>query len=120
MNINHPTPNWQTLGEFELPIDASTDAAVHAWLAEILVHLNLSSDFLERVLKSAQESVGHTFQSDAENVLSHIHISILVPCGHIPSGRSWGFFRIERIEASEDSSDERHHAIDFYLYVEGE
>lgn len=120
MNINHPTPNWQTLGEFELPIDASTDAAVHAWLAEILVQLNMSSDFLQRVLKSAQESVGHTFQSDAENVPSHIHISIFVPRGYIPSGRSWGFFHIERIDTYADSRDERHHAVDFYLYVEGD
>ena len=120
MNTTNPSPAWQTLGELELPAVASTDDAIHAWLAEILVHLNLSPDFLGRVLKSAQESAGNAFHPNSEDALSHIHISILVPHEHASSGKSWGFFHIEKIETATDSSDERHHAIDFYLYVEGE
>jgi len=120
MNTNASFPDWHTLGELELLVGASADEAIHAWLAEILAPLNLSPDFLGRVLKSAQESVGHAIHPNSEDTHSHIHISVLVPRGHITPGRSWGFFHIERIEASKDSSDERYHAIDFYLYVEGE
>jgi hypothetical protein len=108
------------LGELVLPIATSTDEAVHTWLVEVLMPLNLSPDFLGRVLKSAQESAGHAFQSNIEGTISHVHVLILAPCEHAPSGKSWGFFHIERIEASADNSAERHHAIDFYLYVEGE
>lgn len=120
MNIYTHFPAWHVLGELVLHIATSTDEAVHTWLAEVLMPLNLSPDFLERVLRSAQESVGNTIHPNSEDTLSHIHISILVPRGHTPSRKPWGFFHIERIEASADNSDERHHAIDFYLYVEGE
>lgn len=108
------------LGKLVLPITKSTDEAVYTWLAEVLMPLKLPADFLGMVLGSAQESVGNTIHPNPDDTLSHIHISILVPRGHIPSGKSWGFFHIERIEAGVDSSDEIHHAIDFYLYVEGE
>jgi hypothetical protein len=120
MNTHPPSPDWHTLGELELPVGVSTNEAVHIWLAEILAPLNLSPDFLERVLISAQESAGHALQPNAEGTLSHIHIAILVPRDHAPAGKSWGFFHIERIEANSDDNDECHHAIDFYLYVEGE
>ncbi len=120
MSINTPFPAWHMLGELVLPIVKSTDQAVHTWLVEVLMPLNLSSEFMGRVLGSAQESVGNTINPNSESALSHIHISILVPRGHIPSRKSWGFFHIERIEAGVDSSDEIHHAIEFYLYVEGE
>lgn len=120
MSINTPFPAWHMLGELVLPIATSTDEAVYTWLAEVLIPLNLSPDFLGRLLRSAQEAVGNTINPNSEDTLSHTHISILVPRGRTPSGKSWGLFRIERIEASADNSDERHHAIDFYLYVEGE
>ncbi|NTU55711.1 MAG: hypothetical protein HGA79_05630 [Anaerolineales bacterium] len=120
MNINTSSPAWHTLGELELPVEVSMDETIRAWLMEILASINLPPDFLVRVLKSAQESVWNAIHPNSEDTHSHIHFSILVPHGHTPSGKSWGFFHIERIEASADSSDERHHAIDFYLYVEGE
>jgi len=108
------------LGELELPVVTSMEETVHTWLADVLTPLNLSPDFLGRVLKSAQISTGHAFQPNFEGIISHVHFSILVPHGHASPGKSWGFFHIERIEASADSSDKRHHAIDFYLYIEGE
>lgn len=120
MSINTPFPAWHMLGELVLPIVKSTDQAVHTWLVEVLMPLNLSSEFMGRVLGSAQESVGNTINPNSESAISHIHISILVPRGHIPSRKSWGFFHIEKIEAGVDSSDEIHHAIEFFLYVEGE
>lgn len=120
MNANTFSPAWHVLGELELPVGISADDAIHSWLTEILTSLNTSLDFLERILGAAQESAGHALHPNTEDVLSHIHISILVPRDHVPTGKSWGFFHIERIETSTDDSNERHHAIDFYLYVEGE
>jgi hypothetical protein len=122
MNTNTPLPipGWQTLGELELPVGASTGEIVHAWLAEALASLNLSTDFLERVLRSAQESAGHALQPNAAGALLHIHFFIPLLLEHDSSGKSWGFFHIKRIETRADDVDARHHAIDFYLYVEGE
>lgn len=120
MNNNSSSSSWHTLGDLELTTGVDTDEAVHAWLVEILAPLNLSPDFQKRILRSAQESAGRTLQPDAEDAIPHIHISILVPRNHAPAGKPWGFFHIERIETGTEDGNERHHAIDFYLYIEGE
>ena len=117
MNINVPSPGWYTLGELELPVDVSTDDAIHAWLAEILSPLDLSPGFQEKVLSSVKETAGQAFQPAMETH-SHIYIAILVPHGHILSGKSWGYFHIERIEPGSDNINS--HVIAFYLYVEGD
>ena len=119
MNTTPTAPIWRTLGELELPVSASTDEPIQAWLAESLAPLNLPSGFTERVLRSAQESARRAFDPNAGEARAQIHVLVLVPSGTIPSGRTWGFFHIERIEASA-SGAERQHAIDFYLYGEGE
>ena len=120
MNTCYPTPGWHTFGELTLSVSVNTDEAILAWLMQILAPLNLSPDFLARLLRSAQESAGRTCQPNVTGSLPYIHISILVPCEHIRLGKPWGFFHMERMESSANGGSERHHAIDFYLYVEGD
>jgi len=115
-----PDPGWQKLGELELPIGMDIDNILRAWLAETLASLALSTDFWNRVLKSAQESATRVLQSEAALNFTHIHFSIFAPHEQDSKGKSWGFFLIERIENWVEGILSRNHAIDLYLYMEGE
>lgn len=118
---NHsPSPDWQLLGELELPVGVSTDDAVHTWLMELLDPLPLSTDFLNRVMKSAQDSAVRAMHPNIVKEFGHIHLSVFVPHGHAAQGKTWGYFHIERIEDREEGIVSHDHAIDFYLYMEGE
>jgi len=116
---NHET-DWQILGELELPVGLSVDDKIHTWLTEILSPLNLSTEFFERFLKSAQASASHAMGAKGSVQLGQVHISILMLQVHSLVGKSWGFFQIERIDNKADDVDAHEHAIDFYLYVEGD
>lgn len=126
MNTMHPQPNhspsadWQTLGELELPVDTNIVDAINTSLAEILTPLNLSTDFINKILESAQDSAARVKQSNAAITFGHIHISIFAPNKPIQNGKTWGFFQTERIRNHSESADSNEHTINFYLYTEGE
>ena len=97
-----------------------TTDAVRTWLTEILIPLSLSIDFLKRFLNTAQASVVRAAGTGVLASRVNVHISIFVPKLNSSTGTSWGFFQIERIEMKSDAVDVHIHAIDFYLYVEGD
>ena len=113
-------PGWQTLGVLELPVNVHMEEAVINWLEEILTPLNLAAKFLESFSQFTQILVTRARDVNAITQLNHIHISILVPDKHASKGKSWGFFHIERIENRTEDIHAQDHAIDIYLYVEGE
>ena len=111
---------WQLLGEFDLPGGSDANSAITFWLKELLTPLELSTEFIDRVMKSARNTVTRILQSNAETTIDHIHLSIFAPNARIPERKTWGFFHIERVENQGEAVDARNHAIDFYLYVEGQ
>lgn len=117
---NTPDTEWQLLGELDLLVSSDVDLAFKPWLTELLSPLDLSTDFSNRVLESAQDSVMRILQPDANLLFGHIHLSIFAPCERVLERKTWGFFHIERIENQGEAVDFRDHAIDFYLYVEGQ
>jgi hypothetical protein len=122
-NIN-PSQNessgtdWQVLGKLELPIGSRADNAIEAWLVEALSTLNLPTDFLIKVLKSAQEAAAHAIQAEAMMQVKHVHLLLFAPPDHAPKRHNWGFFRIEKVENASHQGNP-YHAIEFYLYLEG-
>jgi len=120
VNAHKNTSDWQTLGELTLPVGVSSGDILNTWLPEILNTINLSTDFFERFLQSVQASAVRAMEANVPVRDAHVHISILVPHKHDSIGRSWGFFQIEKIETKTDTVDTHIHAIDFYLYVEGD
>ena len=111
--------NWQLLGELELSVGSDTDSVLIAWLTKTIGPLNLSTDFLKRILASAQNSAARNLHPSDGETWRQIHLSIFAPYERISKQNTWGFFHIERIENRPDNSDARNHAIDFYLYVDG-
>ena len=114
-----PGPNWQILGELELPIGVSMDDAIHAWLMELLSPLNLYEDILNKIRMSAQNVTTRIPQVETRMKFEHIHLTVYVPANLTSKGQSWGFFRVERIINATTDVTVPDHAIDFYLYLEG-
>ena len=111
--------DWFPLGELELGIDEKTDGAVHAWTKETLGLLNLNVVFLNRILRSAQEAVARTARGDvAGSRVEHLHFLLFAPMGTLLVGKTWGFFRIEKIGIPTADKKAVDHSIEFYLYME--
>jgi hypothetical protein len=113
------SPGWQILGELELTVNPDTDHTVGKWLAMILSPIDLPADFLNKVLKSAQEAAARAMQSETVMKFDHTHLLVLAPQDHVSKGQTWGFFRIEKIEGAKADESPPDHAIEFYLYLDG-
>ena len=119
-HTNTPNAEWQLLGELNLSVEPDDKFAINTWLTELLNPLDLSTDFRNRVQESVQSSVMRILQPETALFAGHIHLSVYAPYEHIPERKTWGFFHIERIENRADTANVNDHAINFYLYVEGQ
>jgi len=116
---NPHNSNWQVLGECKLSLHTSMNAGIQAWLKESLGSLSLNIDFLDRVLKSAQDSATRAFQAGVQMKFEHIHLRVFTPESTISNEKTWGFFRIEKVGTSTANTNRVDHSIEFYLYREG-
>jgi hypothetical protein len=115
---NFPITGWQILGKFKLLIGSGTEDMVNTWLTDILSPLDLPKDFQNKVLESAQNITTRMMQTGTGTDFEHIHLIVFVPPDLISKGRSWGFFRIEKIEGTTTDGSPPDHAVEFYLYLE--
>jgi hypothetical protein len=110
---------WQFLGELELPAGADLDGTIRVWLMELFDPLALHGDFLNRILKSAQDAAARVFQSETAEKYDHIHLVIYGPREQVSTPGTWGFFRVEKVENTAEEPSTVAHSIEFYLYMEG-
>lgn len=120
MNQTDPAPKparsaWRSIGEILLPVDTGGGDMVHSSLQERLAVLQLPMDFIHRT----EMSIGEILERAATKGtgLAYVHLFLYVPANYSLAMGSWGFFRIERIEA-EGPHDSHNHAVDLYLYPE--
>jgi hypothetical protein len=120
-NLSSPITNrdWQLLGERKLSVEASLDAGIQTWLTQTLHSLPLHTDFLNRILRSAQHSATRLFQADPVTEFELIHLMVFVPQNYASNGKTWGFFRIEKVGTPGAQTGRYDHSIEFYLYMEG-
>lgn len=124
--LSSPDPssaaNWKPLGELELRAgaEATADSAIQAWLADILAPLDLHTDLLSKILRSAREAAARALESSEKAVrYAHIHLLAFAPYGQRARGQTWGFFRLEKLDGSAPGQSRPDHSIEFYLYLEG-
>jgi len=113
-------PNWQLVGDLELPISANVEDALYAWLMEILNPLNLQAEFLNKIIESARDAITRTIHTEIILKLEHIHLTVFVPSVRDTKEKAWGFFRVEKIEDAKDKQVDGDHVVEFYLYGEGD
>jgi hypothetical protein len=119
-NTNNPGVGWQILGEMELPLGTSMADALHAWLKEILHPLNLQAELINKIITSAQDAVARAVHAGFMHKFEHIHLMVFVPSEQQAKERTWGFFRLEKIEAAKEGQTDGDHAVELYLYGEGD
>jgi hypothetical protein len=119
-HIQNQRSEWQFLGELELPAGASLDDAIHTWLTNLFDPLSLHGDFLNRILKSAQDAAARVFESESAGKYDHIHLVIYGPREQGSKPGTWGFFRVEKVENRAEEPSTAAHSIEFYLYREGQ
>ena len=117
---NHPASNWQILGDLELSAQVNSKEILELWLKEILKPLDLHTDFLNRILNSAHQTVVRLLRPDAETKLDHIHLFVFAPSNHTLKKLIWGFFSVERVKDTEEGTIANNHTIEIYLYKEGD
>lgn len=122
MNTDNTThnPGWQGLGELELPVGASVEETLKAWLTELLHPLNLQSELLDKIILSAQDAATRAAQTGILRKFEHVHLTIFVPLQRDVKEQTWGFFRLEKVEDAKDEEAGGDHAVEFYLYGEGD
>lgn len=126
MNPYDPSRNdigetgWQLLGELELPADSNRVDGANVPLAKLLAPLNLRTDFMNRILKSAQDALARAMQAGPVMNFEHVHLLLFVPPDPDPGEKNWGFFRIEKIDHESDGIPAAAHTIEFYLYWESQ
>lgn len=124
MNTDNTTHNsaagWQILGELELPVGASVEKVLHAWLTKILHPLNLQMELSIKIIASAQEAVARAIQAEITPKFDHVHLTVFIPSEWEEKKQAWSFFRLEKIEDMKDEQTDGTHAIEFYLYGEGD
>lgn len=103
------------MGEITLPVDLDGRESIYSPLQEKLVPLHLPVDLIPKITKSIHESMQRAVMKEAG--LEHIHLFIHVPADYNTRDGSWGFFRIERMDA-EGAHASHSHAVDLYLYPE--
>lgn len=116
---NSHNSSWQVLGECKLSLDASIDGEIQAWLKENLGSLSLNTDFLDRILRSAQDAATRAFQAEVKTKFEHIHLRVFIPESSISNEKTWGFFLIEKVGTPVANTNRVDHSIEFYLYREG-
>ena len=117
---NHPDSNWQILGDFEMSAQVNSKDTLELWLKEILKPLDLHTDFLNRILNSAHQTVVRLLRPDAETKLDHIHLVVFAPSNRTLKKLIWGFFSVERLKDTEEGTIANNHTIEIYLYKEGD
>jgi hypothetical protein len=112
--------DWQLLGEIQLPARSNHDDTMYTWLIEILSPLQLHMTLLNKILQSAKETAARVMHSETTMKFEHIHLLVFVPVDHTSQGQTWGFFRVEKVESAKPHKDLPDHAVEFYLYLEGQ
>jgi hypothetical protein len=122
-DISHVPGNhseWQSLGELTLSNESADKEQIHLWLTGLLLSLSLHPDFLDRIVKSAQDAAARAFQNETAGKADHIHLVIYGPRDQGTKPGTWGFFRVEKVENTTGEPSTAAHSVEFYLYREGQ
>lgn len=93
---------------------------MHVWLTGILYPLNLQTELLDKIFVSAKDAVTRAVEAETMLKFEHIRLMVFVLSVQDNKEQAWGFFRLEKIEDSKDEQAGGDHAIEFYLYGEGD
>ena len=115
----HTDSEWQFLSELEVPVGSDAEQRVAVWLTKSLKTLDLPEDFVNKILKSAQDAMTRLTRVESVMNIEHIHVCLFIPQTHTQESQFWGFFRAEKVMDTAEDTLVHGQMIAFYLYLEG-
>lgn len=123
-SINPPTrPEWRLIYQLSILDDTPVEKVLTDSLAVELEPMEMSADFLQKVIQSIKNSVANALDN-LRSARTDFQLKLFV---YVPKKikarndkRNWGFFRVEKTEpASISKNRTATHSIEFYLYMDG-
>jgi hypothetical protein len=114
-----PSDPWWVLGEHLLSVDSNLADAIHACLTSSLKALNLPVEFQNRLMDSAQSLSAQLLPGEPSMELQQLHLTVYLRQYAAPPGKSWGFFRIDRVGRSAEGAESPDRSVEFYLFSDG-
>ena len=112
--------DWHPLGELKVRAGSDIEGDIQAWLTQTLAPLELQTDFASKILRSAREAAARALDAKENGIeYRHIHLLAFAAHNHRDKGQTWGFFRLEKLEASPTVGNLPDHSIELYLYLDG-
>jgi hypothetical protein len=112
--------DWLLWGELKLPFGVDAHSRINAWLSDVLNPLQLYVDFFNKIWKSAEDAAARNMQTERVLKDQHIQLLLYIPASRPLNLKTWGFFRIEKVESAEENENPCDHSIELYLYLEGQ
>lgn len=103
----------------EMPHGIKTGTLLTLWLRDTFAPLHLPEDFLARVIESTRQAVVRALQPTPAGQIGQITLFLYALVNRSVPAKSWGFFRIEKIDSPTPEKLVFNQAIEFYLYPEG-
>lgn len=117
-NLNFDS-DWLILGHFDSPVSSSIHSAMNLWLMQTLGPLNLQTDVLEKICKSTLATTIRAIPDETGTMCHDLHLVVFVPIDFSRNGQNWGFFLVEKLEASGENNCDLCLEIELFLYREG-
>jgi hypothetical protein len=123
-SINPPTqPEWWLIYQLSILDDTPVEKVLTDSLAVELEPMEMSADFLQKVIQSIKNSVANALDNlRSARTDFQLKLFVYVPkkIKALNDKRNWGFFRVEKTEpASISKNRTATHSIEFYLYMDG-
>ncbi len=125
MNSINPLtqPEWRLIYQLSILDDTPVEKVLTDSLAVELEPMEMSADFLQKVIQSIKNSVANALDN-LRSARTDFQLKLFV---YVPKKikarnrkRNWGFFRVEKTEPASISKNRTAiHSIEFYLYMDG-
>jgi len=112
--------DWQLVGELELPGGVEAQPLIRAWLAEVLIPLQLPADFRDRIWQSTAAVAGRAGPIETVSAAQHPGLRLWIPADRPRAAPAWGFFWVETVETAAAHEGARDRSIELYLFPEGQ
>jgi hypothetical protein len=112
--------DWQTLGELKVRAGSHIEGSIATWLTQTLRPLDLPTDLASKILRSAHETAARALDVRDDSLgYGQVYLVAFAPSNHRDGRQTWGFFRLEKLEASPTGGSLPDHSIELYLYLDG-
>lgn len=104
----------------KLALGENVEAVLYTWLMDLLEPLDLQAELVNKIIASAQDAFARATQTDLTFQFEQIRLEVFIPEKRGARKKAWSFFRLDKIEDTSNEHVGSNHAVEIYLYGEGD